>query len=184
MRRAVPWVVGAVLVLAAGAVTATIPEEDSVLDPLLVRGGSSDTVTSRSLVVSVQDAVFAENLEVEAADWSAEGNWLVVTLEVSAAQTEKDASVGLATLTIDGRQFQASERPSASLLKTRLHVGTDVVGTLAFELPADLRSGDAELQVTTFDAIPQLDDVIALPIDLDQLSTTPRFALEAPGWAS
>lgn len=184
MRKAIPWILGAVLVIAAGAVTTTIPSEDSLLDPLAVRGGADDAVRSRSMVVTMQDAVFAERLEVTAPDWSADGNWLLVTLEVSAAQTEKDAAVGLATLTIDGRVFQASERPSTSLLRTRLHVGTDIVGTLAFELPADLRSGTGELRVTTLDAMPLLDEVIAVPIDLGQLEKTARYSLEAPGWAS
>lgn len=184
MRKALPWLLGAVLVIAAGAVTTTIPAEDSLLAPLVVRGDTDDTLTSRSMVVTMQDAVFAESLEVESAGWSADGNWLLVTLAVSATQTEKDAVIGLATLTIDGIVFQASERPSTSLLQTRLHVGTDIVGTLAFELPDDLRSGVGELQVTTFTAMPQLDEVIAVPVDLDQLETTARYSLEPPGWGS
>lgn len=183
MRRVLPWVLGAALVLAAGVVTTTIPSEDSLLEPIVVGGDAGETVTSRSLAVTVTDAVFAERLEVASADWSADGNWLLVTLDASAAQTEKDAVIGLATLTIGDRVFQASERPATSLLQTRLHVGTDVTGTLAFELPAELRSGVAELQITPAALTPQLDDVISVPLDLDQLESTARFALEAPGWA-
>lgn len=184
MRKVLPWVLGAALVVGAGAVTTTIPGEDSLLDPLIVRGAAGAPVTSRSLVVTVQDAVFADRLDVPSAEWSAEGNWLLVTVDAAAAQTEKNAVIGLATLTVDGRQFLASERPSASLLQTRLHLGTDITGTLAFQLPSELRSGVGELQFTTFTAVPQLDDVIAVPIDLGDLDATARFALESPGWTS
>lgn len=183
MRKALPWILGAALVLGAGAVTAVVPDEDSLTDAIVVRGAAGDEITARSLVVTLQDAVFTDRVEVEAADWSAEGNWLVVSLAAEAAQTEQDAVVGLATLTVDGRVFQASERPAVSLLQTRLHVGTPIAGTLAFELPADLRAGRGELRVTRGTSTPQLDDVIAVPLDLGALQRTPRYALESPGWA-
>jgi hypothetical protein len=180
MNRALAWVIGAVLVIGAGAVTVFTPAEDDASDPFLIRGAAGDTVTSRTLVVTPGEASFAERVTVTGADWQAEGNWLVVTLTVSAPQTEVDAAILLATLVIDERVFQASERPATSLAGTQLHVGTDTVGVLAFELPPDLQSGTGELRLSTSYFSPRLDDVTALPVSLDGLPTAPSIELEPP----
>lgn len=173
MRRALPWLSGAALVLVAGAVTVSSPTEHALLDPFLIRGGVSEPATSRTLVVQMRAASFADEVTVEESDWSAEGNWLVVTLAASAPRTEVDAAIILATLVVDGRTFQASERLETSLVDTDLHVGADTVGGLAFELPADLDAGAAELRLTPAYSTPELDDVIAIPLVLDEV---PRAA--------
>lgn len=177
--RWVPWVGGVALVLAAGVVTAVTPPEDALTDPLLVRAAIDDTATSRTLVAAVQDASFADRLTV-ADEWEADGNWLVIELAVSAPTTEVDAAIGVASLVIDGRVFLASERPPTSLLRADLRVGTDTVGTLAFELPDGLRSGGGELRLTGEYPTPHLDDVIAFPLSFDELPQAPDKELDAP----
>lgn len=184
MKRALPWLAGIALVAVAGALTLAIPSDDSLTDPLLVRGSGDDELASRTLRVAIQESSFAEEIAVPASEWSAEGNWLLVTLEASAPQSETGAAINLATLTVDGRVFQASERPSDSLLHTRLHVGTALVGTLAFELPTGLRGGTAELRLSSTTPTPLLDDVIVITVDLDDLPVAQDVDLVTPEWAA
>ncbi|PVE94674.1 hypothetical protein [Microbacterium sp. TPD7012] len=179
--RALPWVIGAVLVLVAGVVTAATPPEQALLDPFVVRGAADGgPATSRTLAAVVVDVTRTEQVTMTDEEWEAEGNWLVVELAVSAPTTEVDAAIGVASLLIDGRVFQASERPPATLVATDLRVGTDTVGMLAFELPDELRSGVGELRLSGRYPTPELDDVIAFRVDLDQASTAPSVEIEAP----
>lgn len=184
MRRSLPWISGIALVAVAGVVALAIPSDDSLTDPFLLRGSTDDVLVSRTLHVGVVDSTFAEEIAVPASEWSAEGNWLVVTLEASAPRSETGAAINLATLTVDGQVFQASERPSDSLLHTPLHVGTALVGSVAFELPADLRHGTAELRLSPTTPTPLLDDVIVISLPLDDLPTTTQLDLLAPEWAT
>ncbi|WP_102194270.1 hypothetical protein [Microbacterium aurantiacum] len=180
MRRARPWLIGAALVVAAGLVSGVTPSQDSLVGPFLISGGPADTVTSRMLIASVSGASFADRVVAADGEWEAEGNWLVVELAVSAAHTEVDAEIPLATLHLDGRVFHASERAPESLLQTRLHVGTDTVGTLAFELPEGLRGGLGELRLTHEYLTPELDDVVAITLPLDEAPTASSIELDAP----
>ncbi|KNY05960.1 hypothetical protein [Microbacterium sp. GCS4] len=177
MRRALPWILGAVLVVGAGAVTAMTPAEEDVLAPFTLRGEAGETVSSRALVATVEDAVFADEVTVSDGSWSAEGNWLVVRITASAAQTEVDAAVQLATLVVGDRVFLASERPSAALRGTALRVGIDTVGVLAFELPPDVSTGTAELRLTTDFVTSELDDLIVVTIDLGDLDRSESVEL-------
>ncbi len=179
-RRAVPWIVGAALLLVAAVVTAATPSEQALLGPFLQRGTAAAPVTARTLIATVTDLSRTERVTVTDAAWEAEGNWLVVELAVSAPTTEVDATIGVAALLIDGRLFQASERPPATLMDSALRVGTDTVGMLAFELPDDLRSGIGELRLSGRRPTPELDDVIAFPVDLDEIATVPSVDIAEP----
>ncbi|MFK4761790.1 hypothetical protein ACI3KS_12715 [Microbacterium sp. ZW T5_45] len=167
MNRWVSWLAGAALVAAAGGVVAVTPSTDTRNGPFLVHGTVSDTVASRELVVTVDSASFADRVTVSDDDWQAEGNWLVVELSAAARQTEVEASMRLATLVVDGREFIASERPSTSLIGTELRVGIDTHGMLAFQLPTDLEPSDAELRLAGPHSTPRLDDVIVVHLDLE-----------------
>jgi len=177
VRRALPWAIGGLLVIAAGAVTAVTPDDESLVGPIVQRGSFGDTVESRTLIATASEATFADEVAVPSSDWSAEGNWLVVTVVAAAPTTEVDAAIPLATLVVGDRVFQASERPSASLIATPLRVGIDTVGMLAFELPPDVDSGTAELRLTTSYFTTELDDLVAIPFSLDDLPRTPSAEL-------
>lgn len=181
MRRALPWILGGALVLGAGALTALTPSDDALIGPFVRAGSVGETVESRTLNAAVTDATFADAIEVPGADWQAEGNWLVVTIAASAPRSEEDAAIQLATLEVDGRVFQASERPAASLRDTDLRVGIDTVGTLAFELPPDVDAGRAELRLTTDYITPELDDLVVIGFELDDLPRVPRIEITDPG---
>lgn len=172
MRRALPWILGGLLVIAAGAITAVTPDDESLVGATVQRGSFGDTVESRTLIATASDATFADELAVPSSDWSADGNWLIVTVVASAPTTEVDSAIQLATLVVGDRVFHSSERPSASLKGTPLRVGIDTVGTLAFELPPDVTTGTAELRLTTSYVTPELDDLVAIPFVLDDLERT------------
>ncbi|KJQ56122.1 hypothetical protein [Microbacterium sp. SA39] len=177
---AAPWAVGAGLVVIAALVTTATPPEAALLDPFEVRAREDGVATSRTLTAAVVDVTRTARLTMPGLEWEAEGNWLVVELSVAAPTTEVDAAIGVASLLIDGRLFQASERPPASLVDTDLRVGTDTIGMLAFELPEDLRAGVGELRLSGRYPTPELDDVLVFPIDLDQALTEPSVEIEEP----
>ena len=177
MRRGLPWILGGALVIVAGAVTALTPTDDSLVGPTVKTGDFGDAVESRTLIATASEAAFADEIAVPDAGWSADGNWLVVTVIASAPTTEEGASIQLATLTVGDRVFQASERPAATLTNTALRVGVDTVGTLVFELPPDVTSGTAELRLTTSYFTTELDDLVSIPLPLDDLARTPSIDL-------
>ena len=179
-RRAVPWFFGAGLLAVAAVVTAITPPDAALRDPFAVGAADDGIATSRTLAAAVVDVDRTGRITMADEGWEAEGNWLVVTLSVSAPTTEVEAAIGVASLLIDGRLFQASERPPATLVGTDLRVGTDTVGMLAFELPADLRSGTGELRLSGRYPTPELDDVIVFPVDLADVPTATAVEIDEP----
>ncbi|GAT73650.1 hypothetical protein [Microbacterium hydrocarbonoxydans] len=174
------WLAGAGLVLVAGLVSGLTPAEESLYDPVLVRAGAGEQATGRTLIAAVAGTSFADEIVADDGDWRAEGNWLVVEIVASAPRTEDDAEVPLATLRVDGRVYQASERPPDTMVDAQLHVGTDTVGFLAFELPDGLRSGTGELRLTSQYSTPELDDVLAFTLSLDESPSVASIELAEP----
>lgn len=167
--RALPWVLGAALVVGAGALVALTPDDDALVAPIERTGAIDETATSRALIATAVDTRFARTVETDDG-WSADGHWLIVTVIASAPETEVDASIRLATLAVGDRVFQASERPSASLVGSPLRVGIDTVGMLAFELPPDVDSGTAELRLTPDFYTAELDDLVVITLPLDGIA--------------
>lgn len=179
LSRGRRWLVGGALVACAGLISMITPSDDALLEPFLVRGGA-DGATGRTLSAQVLSASFAHTLISDHGDWEEEGNWLVVQLAASSPRTEEDAEIGFATLHVDGRVFEASERVPDTLRTTGLHVGTDTVGFLAFELADDIDAGEAELRLTTFYRTPGLDDVLAIRVPLDDAVHESRAEITEP----
>lgn len=180
MKASLAWTIGAALVISAGVVTVITPDADAQSAPFLVHGDAEQSVSSRGLVVRIEDAAFADRVTVEDADWQVDGNWLVVRLSAAARETEVDSALELAVLVVDGRRFVASERPPTSLIGTDLRVGLGTTGMLTFELPADLTGGDAELRLSLPYSTPRLDDVIVVPLNLDAVPREGAIDIVAP----
>lgn len=178
-RKAVATVAAAGLIVGALAVTAAIPAEQRLTAPFVIAGDGSSALTSRTIIATVTEWNFADSITFDD-EWSAEGNWLVVTLSASAPHTEDDAQIGLATLTVDGRTYTASERVPESLWRYPLRVGIGTSGVLAFELPAGVRSGSAELRLSSNDTTPALDDVISISVNLTTLDHRERLTISSP----
>lgn len=174
------WLIGAALIACAGLLSAITPSDEDVTGPFIVRGGADATASSHQLSAQVLSASFADRILADGGDWEADGNWLVVELKASATRTEVGTQIMLATLHVDGLVFRASERVPETLRSTRLHLGTDTVGYLAFELADGIRSGECELRLTAENRTPRLDDVLSLRVSLDEASRTATFELPEP----
>lgn len=180
MMRWVSGAIGAALVAVAWGVAAITPTEDSAEDPFPVTVAVGERGEGRNIAVTVDDIRRAET--VTAGEWTADGNWVVVDLDAEAVVTESGTLLTLATLEIDGRTFSASERPE-SLRRASLAVGIPQSGSVAFELPADVRGGEG---VLTFglDTDPRLDSLIVLDVDLDAIEIEEEAALLATDWST
>lgn len=180
MRRWVSWTVGAALVAVAWGVAVITPPEDAAENPFPVSVGVGERGEGRNIAITVDDIRRAES--VSTAEWSAEGNWVVVDLHAEAVVSEYGTLLTLATLEIGGRTFSASERPD-SLLRGPLSVGIPRSGSIAFELPEDIDAGTA---VLTFglDTDPRLDSLIVLRVDLGAIDVEPDAALRATEWSA
>lgn len=168
MRRSLPWLTGAALVVAAGIVAAATPDADAQHGPFLIEGTAGQEDTARNLMIRIDEAAFADRVTAEDGDWQAAGNWFVVSLSAAARETEVDTSLRLVKLVVDGREFIASERPPTSFIGADLRIGIETSGMVAFELPSDITSGGAELRLSLPYSTPHLDDVIVVPIDLSE----------------
>ncbi|WP_300265416.1 hypothetical protein [Microbacterium sp.] len=176
MTPARSWASGIALAVAACAVSVVATTAFDQRAPFVVSGAVGEQVSSRALTAAAADVRFADRVTVD--DWHADGRWIVVTVVASAPQTEVDAVIELATLEVDGQVFQASERPGTSLVRTDLHVGTDTVGMLAFEVPERISDDEGLLRLSTTYATPRLDDLVVLPIFLDDAPTEPSIEIE------
>lgn len=180
MKRWATWAVGAGLVATAWGVAVVTPAEDAEEAPFPVTAEVGERAVGRNLAVTVTDVRRAEGVGTD--EWSAEGNWVVVDLEAEAIQSEFGTLLTLVTLEVDGRTFRASERPE-SLLRGGLSVGIPLSGSVAFELPEELDSGEA---ILTFglDTDPRLDSLLVLDIDLAAIDVAREARLRPTEWSS
>lgn len=180
MKRWASWAAGAALVAAAWGVAAITPPEDAAENPFAVAVAVGERGEGRNIAVTVDDVRRAQS--VSTAEWSAEGNWVVVDLDAEAVVSESGTLLTLATLEVDGRTYSASERPD-SLLRSPLAVGIPRSGSVAFELADDIDAGKA---VITFglDTDPRLDSLIIVEVDLGAVDVEPDAALRVTGWST
>jgi hypothetical protein len=116
--------------------------------------------------------------------WTAEGNWLVVDVDVASVTGPRIVYItGAVTLdnavfVLDGSEYRATER-TPSVLDVRLNPGIPRHGSLAFELPALTGAGVLHLS-TSSDT--RMDSVLEIPIDLDALTPLSETEIVEPEW--
>lgn len=197
MKRAGAWLLALAMLVAAWFVSGETPDgEQRLHDPFPVAGALGETVVADNLGVTVHDARFADR--VSTGGWSADGTWLVVTLDAWLVHREP-AGLGRAYLVVGDRTFLASERiaaydADAAIAAWSLHVGIPQTGTLAFELPDDIATdadaAAATLQLSLGRAYPNLSAaqnqqggaVVELPVDLPALEHDATVALPKTVW--
>ncbi|WP_345545703.1 hypothetical protein [Microbacterium jejuense] len=157
------------------------PGDAQMKAPFEVPATIGQAATGRNIAVTFTDLRRAGT--VNATAWSAEGNWLVVDLDAEAVLTEVGASLGSAQLRIDGKQFDASERPK-SFYRGTLRVGVPQSGSLAFELPTELRAGEGRIELALNGINPELDSMVVLTFDLADLDTVDETDLLMTGWTN
>ncbi|MFB7894459.1 hypothetical protein ACFC1I_19810 [Microbacterium sp. NPDC056044] len=182
LPRWAAWALAAAFLVTAWFVALATPGEEQAQSPFVVTAAIDEPATGRNLEATVVDIRRAAEVRAHDGRWAAEGNWVVVDLEVAAVTTERFARLGHAMLEIDGVRYSASDRP-ASLVRAQLAAGIPQTGSLAFELPADLDSGHAVLELA-LRSDTRLDSMIVLPFDVADAARVARAELGETGWAN
>lgn len=185
MNRWVQWGAGIGFVAAAWVVAAVTPPDSEIQAPFVATATLNQPAEGRNIAVTITDVERASH--VSEGGWSADGNWLVIDLDVSATAMESSAmfvptKLMLVEFTIGGDTYGATER-AASLWKQALAVGIPRSGSIAFELPPQLDEGIGVLSLgENTDA--RLDSVIEMTIDLSQLPVETESALVETQWST
>jgi len=176
-----------VILVIAGVVAHTTPNDEQQQAPLPVRGQVGETLSGRNIAATVDAVRVAESVEASNG-WAGPtaGVWVVVDASVEANVTE--SIFGYARLKVGDVTYSASTRPDrATIAATGLSVGIPWTGPLMFELPRPLVSGDAsrtaELQLAV-DADPRADSMLVMPVDLSAIEIEKVVETERPVWGA
>lgn len=181
MKRAIPWLITAALLVAAWLVALATPDDSASVEPFLVPATIGEAAVGRDFTVTVQDVTLADKVS-DATGWSAEGTWLVVELDAEANLDQFGMLFQGATLTIDDQSFRPSERMD-SFLSTSLVTGVSQSGALAFELPDDARSATGILRLSA-KTDTRADSVAELEIDLGALTPVAEAEVRETDWTT
>lgn len=162
------WAIGLALLAAAWGVVQVTPQEEAVEASFVESVAVGERSAGRELVVTVTDIRSADRV-ADDRGWAAEGAWVVVDLAAEARVSEVFTLLGTASLVVDGKTFRASER-AESLLGRQLEVGVPTTGSVAFELPSELRERPAVLRLAANGGDLRLDSVVELAVDLSDLT--------------
>ena len=176
-----------VILVIAGVVAHTTPDDEQQQAPIPVRGQVGETLSGRNIAATVDAVRVAESVEASNG-WAGPtaGVWVVVDASVEANVTE--SIFGYARLKVGDVTYSASTRPDrATIAATGLSVGIPWTGPLMFELPRPLVSGDAsrtaELQLAV-DADPRADSMLVMPVDLSAIEIEKVVETERPVWGA
>ena len=176
-----------VILVLAGVVAHTTPNDEQQQAPLPVRGQVGETLSGRNIAATVDAVRVAESVEASNG-WAGPtvGVWVVVDASVEANVTE--SNFGYARLKVGDVTYSASTRPDrATIAATGLSVGIPWTGPLMFELPRLLVSSDAartaELQLAV-DADPRADSMLVMPVDLAAIDIETVVETERPVWGA
>jgi len=176
-----------VILVLAGVVAHTTPNDEQQQAPLPVRGQVGETLSGRNIAATVDAVRVAESVEASNG-WAGptSGVWVVVDASVEANVTE--SNFGYARLKVGDVTYSASTRPDrATIAATGLSVGIPWTGPLMFELPRLLVSSDAartaELQLAV-DADPRADSMLVMPVDLAAIDIETVVETERPVWGA
>ena len=167
MRPWAVWAIGITLLVAAWGVTKVTPGPEFTEASFVTEARLGERAVGSELIVTVDDVVLVTTAS-DRRGWTAEGDWLVVDLALSAKTSEERALLGTATLEADGRTYRASERPE-SLLSEPLGAGITTTGSLAFEVPEEVTGSEATIRFASKAGDVRLDSVIEMTLDLAEL---------------
>lgn len=140
MKRLIPFVIGAALLVGAALVHLAEPPDEIRQGPFEVSVQQGQSGVGRNIEVTFENLRFAETVESmdDYDPWvgETEGTWLVVDI---VAQTRVEPSGIHSFLLIDGLQISGSTRADAvGLEDSTLSPGLPVAGVLLFEVPRDV----------------------------------------------
>jgi hypothetical protein len=195
MRRSLHWkhvangaALAGVLVV-AGVVAHTTPDETQQQGPILVRGEIGETLTGRNIRATVDDVRIADSVTASNG-WqgTTTGVWVVVEASAEAVVDDFGAFLGTAVLRIGDTTYSASPRPDQATLATQsLDVGIPRHGSLMFELPRPLVASEAaqtaELQFAE-NSDTRADSLLVVPIDLAAIDIDDSIETDAVEWGA
>jgi len=180
LRKAGPWALSAVLVVAAWGLVQLQKPEDAPYDSFVTTTTIGERGVTRNLAITVT-AVRAARTVSDGGRWRAQGTWLVVDFDAAAVEDQFAALLATSDLRIGGRIFSATERGDTAKGMT-LVTGVPRHGSIAFELPEGALRGPATLVFATeYDT--SADGVIEVAIDLDDVAIQNEVELDPIGWA-
>ncbi|GAB2457338.1 hypothetical protein HD599_003372 [Conyzicola lurida] len=175
------------ILVVAGIVTHTTPDEEQQQGPIVVRGEIGDELTGRNIRATVTDVRIAESVTASNG-WAGTtpGVWVVVDASVEAVVDDTGASLGTAVIQVGDTTYSASVRPArGSIAEAVLDIGIATTGPLMFELPADLvesaEAGAAEIHLALNDD-PRADSMLVVPVDLTAIPIDESIETDAQTW--
>ena len=184
MRRAVAALAGVGLLVLAGAVALTAPDDATQQSPFAARAVVGSTAQGRTLSTEVTAVRLARIASTGAWTGETHGVWVVAESRV----TSKLAPAALsARLRIGGVEYEPSARPGdAALDDVSLDAGLTTAGAFFFEVPRNAVTGAAAKSAVIriqLGADPLLDSVTDTRVDLTRLTVRATLAVDPPGLA-
>jgi hypothetical protein len=175
------------ILVVAGIVAHTTPDEEQQQGPIVVRGEIGDELTGRNIRATVTDVRIAESVTASNG-WAGTtpGVWVVVDASVEAVVDDTGASLGTAVIQVGDTTYSASVRPDrGSIAEAVLDVGIPTAGPLMFELPTELvgspEARDAEIHLALDDDI-RADSMLVIPVDLTAIDVAGSIDTDAQTW--
>lgn len=197
MSRLLAWLAAVGLLIGAWLVAWVTPDGTrGYQEPFAVAAVIGEPAVARNLAVTVHDLTLADTVSV--GGWSADGTWLVITLDAWVVHDENQAQIREAFLVLGDRTFRASERPgeyspTASLFRAGLNLDLPRTGSITFELPADAATEAGVLQLAfgngatdeqSAHALLLTDAVIELPVELSAVHRVEAIELPTTEWTT
>ena len=176
------------ILVVAGVVAHTTPDEEQQQGPIVVRGEIGDELTGRNIRATVTDVRIAESV-ASSRGWvgTTPGVWVVVDASVEAV-VDDSASLRTAVIEIDGTSYGASTRPGlGTIFETGLGIGIPTSGPLMFELPADVVASEAAQSATVNLALnsdPRADSMLVVAVDLSTIPVAGETETDKPVWGA
>lgn len=182
MRRALGWLAALGLVAVASIAVATAPQQGTLADPFVQRGGVGELVHARDFDIEVLDVRLGQSLDIayDESSLATDGVWVVVDLVVTA--NVDLVQLIYSELHIDGVAYRTYELPSPSMTFVAFGPGVPVQGSLVFEIPTSAldaaTSADAVVSFRNGISV-QLDDVPEVRVDLGGLDVARTQIIDA-----
>lgn len=182
VKRVLPWVLTVALLVCAWFVAQATPTGDEAqARAFIVRTTVGEPAEGRNIAATVHDARIARAISSEDG-FRAEGTWVVVDLDAQAVRQQYGASL-VAKLRIGDATYASTERGESFWLidRTQLAPGIPKSGTVAFQIPDDLLTETAVLELAD-SQFTAYDSIIAVELDLPSLTVVNEAEIAPADW--
>lgn len=172
LGQAAAWTISALVLLGTWFIVSDTPTQAEKRASFDVTVDPPDWGAGRNIRARVVGATFAEEIRDDLA--TARGNFFVVQIEASSVT--EPAVLSVAELDVDGVIYTNTDRVLTTIDGASLLVGVPLTGVLAFELPADVRSGTADVRLGV-STDQRLDSLIVAPLELEEMTRVPAVTV-------